>query len=482
MPELPTQISLPQPQPLSTRDLLVNWHPASQMRDYQAFAPMQITSAKGSRLTLADGSELLDAISSWWCKSLGHGHPHLLTALQNQAQQFEHVIFANTTHENAVNLSERVLAMANGLPESAWGPDAAPGRQPGHFGKVFYGDSGSCAVEIAMKMALQSQAQRGQTQRTQFASFANGYHGETTGTMSVGDYDIAISPFKSMLFPATLIGNLPYRSGPDDPLWQDASNQWPAIESQLDEVKNNLAAILYEPIMQGAGSMKLYSPDLLARLRTWAKANNVYLIADEIAAGMGRCGGMLASHLTKSQADSTDLVLPDFAVLSKGITGGVLPLSLVLTTDEIYNHFDADYHEHKAFMHSNTYTGHALAIAVALAALDVYANENILDHVAAVGPRLKQSMDQLAASCDYLHNPRGCGMMAAIDIRNPDGSNLDPSKRTGYNIYQHAIKRGALLRPLVDTMYLLPPLNTTASDIEAMIAILKDSLDDVMGK
>ena len=169
------------------RDLRVFWHPASQMRDYQDLPPLEITGAHGCRLQLADGRTVLDAISSWWCKSLGHGHPHVRAALEAQLARFEHVIAAGTTNEPLVRLCERLLAMANGLPASAWGASAPAGRQPGHFGKVFLADNGFTGVEIALKMALQAQAQRGQPARTRFAALANGYHGETVGALSVGD-------------------------------------------------------------------------------------------------------------------------------------------------------------------------------------------------------------------------------------------------------------------------------------------------------
>ena len=179
------------------------WHPCGQMRDYDDFPPLEIVSARGSRLRLADGREILDAISSWWCKALGHGHPVLIEALREQAAAFEHVITANTTSAPLVRLCERLLAAANGAPAAAWGRDAPAGRSSGHFGKVFLADNGSTAVEIALKMALQAQAQRGQPGRTRFAAFTNGYHGETVGALSVGDCDLYASPYRGLLFPVT---------------------------------------------------------------------------------------------------------------------------------------------------------------------------------------------------------------------------------------------------------------------------------------
>jgi adenosylmethionine---8-amino-7-oxononanoate aminotransferase len=460
---------------LVARDLAVFWHPCSQMRDYREFPPLVVTAARGTRLRLDDGREVLDAISSWWCKALGHGHPRLAAALRAQQDAFEHVITANTTSAPLVRFCERLLAVANGLPPSAWGPGAPTGRAPGHFGKVFLADNGSTAVEIALKMALQAQAQRGAPRRTRFAAFENAYHGETAATLSVGDLDLYAAPYRALCFPVERLRGLPYRSGPHDPSWFDAGEAWPAIEGALAPHADTLAAIVYEPVLQAAGGMLFYSPDLLRRLRTWADAHGVYLIADEIAAGMGRTGAMLASHLAGPGA------LPDFAALSKGLTGGVLPLSAVLTTDAIYDLFDADYLEGRAFLHSNTYTGNALGVAVANAVLDVFAADDILGRVAALAPRLRAALEGVATSRPVLRNVRACGMVAAVDVRESDGRARDPRPRTGYAIYREAVRRGALLRPLGDTMYLYPPLTVTEAEIDEMAAILAASVDAVLG-
>ena len=463
------------PSDLVARDLAAFWHPCSQMRDYRDFPPLEVVGARGARLRLADGREILDAISSWWCKALGHAHPRLGAALREQQEAFEHVITANTTSAPLVRLCERLLAAANGDPPEAWGAGAPPGRRAGHFGKVFLADNGSTAVEIALKMALQAQAQRGAPARTRFAALENGYHGETVGALSVGDLELYAAPYRSLCFPVQRLRALPYRSGPLDPFWHDAGEAWPAIERALDAEADTLAAIVYEPVLQAAGGMLLYSPDLLRRLRAWSDAHGVYLIADEIASGMGRLGAMLASHLGGAGA------LPDFVALSKGLTGGVLPLSAVLTTDAVYDLFDADYAAGRAFLHSNTYTGNALGVAVANAVLDVFAADDLLGRVAALGPRLRASLEAVAAKRPYLRDLRACGMVAAVDVRAADGSARDPARRTGYAIYREAVGRGALLRPIGDTMYLFPPLTVTPEEIDEMTAILADSIDAVVG-
>jgi adenosylmethionine-8-amino-7-oxononanoate aminotransferase len=468
---------------LVARDLDVFWHPCTQMRDHRALPPLEVARARGCRLELADGRVLLDAISSWWCKALGHGHPRLSAALRGQLEAFEHVMAAGFTHAPLVRLCERLCALANGLPPAAWGPGAPAGRVPGHFARVFLADNGSTGVEIALKLALQAQAQRGQPRRTRFAAFANGYHGETVGALSVGDLGLYGAPYAPLTFPVTKLAPLPYRGGPADPRWLDPEPEWSQLEAALAPLAGTLAAIVYEPVLQGAGGMRLYSPALLARLAAWARAHDVYLIADEIAAGMGRLGAMLATHLAAAPARLSDVlpdVLPDMAVLSKGLTGGFLPLSAVLTTDAVYRLFDADYLERKAFLHSNTYTGHALAVAVALAALDAYADEDVLGQVARNGAVLHGLMAELVARRPDLTNLRAAGMMAAVDMAGPGGQPLDPRRRTGFAVHGHALRRGALLRPLGDTVYLFPPLNTPPEDLAAMVDILADSTRAVL--
>jgi adenosylmethionine-8-amino-7-oxononanoate aminotransferase len=257
----------------------------------------------------------------------------------------------------------------------------------------------------------------------------------------------------------------------------DPEPEWSAIERQLAPLADTLCAIVYEPVLQGAGGMLIYSPALLARLRAWATEHQVLLIADEIAAGLGRVGAMLASHL----AGPLPAVLPDFAVFSKGLTGGFLPLSAVLTTQAIYQLFDADYFDRKAFLHSNTYTGNALGVAAALAALEAYAEEDVLGAVARGGAVMAACLGDLVDARPVLRNLRQVGMVAAVDLTTGDapGTRLDPRARTGYRVYAEAQRRGALLRPLGDTMYLFPPLNTAPADLRAMVDILGQSIDAV---
>jgi adenosylmethionine---8-amino-7-oxononanoate aminotransferase len=465
---------------LIERDLRVFWHPCSQMRDYRSLPPLEVVGAQGCRLHLADGRVIYDAISSWWCKSLGHGHPHLRQAIRDQLDTFEHVIVAGLTHAPLVSLCERLLALANGLPATSYGPAAPPGRPPGHFGRVFLADNGSTGVEIALKMALQAQAQRGRAGqgRTSFAALANGYHGETVGALSVGDLGLYGDPFRALTFPVHRLQPLPYRSGPGDPRWMDPEPEWSQLAPLLDRLAPSLAAVVYEPVLQAAGGMRLLSPALLGRLAAWARQHDVYLIADEIAAGMGRVGAPLATHLA-AEGDPAG-VLPDFVVLSKGLTAGFLPLSAVLTTDAVHDLFDADYFDRRAFLHSNTYTGNALGVAAALAALDVYTQEDVVGQVRARATLLAREMLALVQGRPFLANLRSVGLVAAVDLVSPGGAPLDPRARTGYRVYAEGLRRGALLRPLGDTMYLFPPLTTGPEDLRAMVGLLGESLDAVL--
>ncbi|MEM6755891.1 MAG: adenosylmethionine--8-amino-7-oxononanoate transaminase [Planctomycetota bacterium] len=454
---------------LADRDLAVLWHPCAQMRDYQAFPPLHVVGAEGSLLHLADGATLLDCFSSWWCKSLGHRHPAILAGIAEQMEHFEHVVLANTTNEPVVRLCETVLRRAN------------EGAAAEHFAKVFLADNGSTAVEVALKMALQAQHQRGQTQRTHFVALENAYHGETTGCLSVTDLPLYAAPYDPIRFACTFLTGVPYRSGPSDPRWLDGADEWPAIEAQLAPLTDTTAAVIVEPVMQGAGGMILYSPDLLSRLRAWCDAHGVYLIADEIAAGSYRLGQFLASTL------APDRPLPDFACLSKGLTAGTLPLSAVLTTQPIYELFDADYHTHCAFMHSNTYTGNALAVAAANAALNAYLDDDIPARADRLTAELTARVADVADRINAANLPltcrkvRGLGGLAALSLAAADRSPLPAEARTGYQVYRHAVRRGALLRPLGDTLYLLPPLNTPDDQLDRMAAIMHEAIRDVAG-
>lgn len=442
---------------LIEKDLRHVWHPCSQMKDYERFPPIQISEAKGSYLITADGKRIIDAISSWWCKSLGHAHPRISTAVKKQMEKYEHIIMANTCNETLVELSERLAKLAPGLD------------------RVFYVDNGSTAVEVAIKMSLQSNAQTGRAKRTRFASLKNGYHGETILTLAAGDCDLYSSPYAPLMPKIATIADIPYVSGEDDPLWKKMPDEnWAKIRKALDSEVETLSGIIFEPILQGAGGMKVYSPDLLRRLSKWAKNNDVHLIADEIMTGFGRTGKALAIDHAG--------ITPDFICLSKGLTAGWGPMAVVLTSDDIYNAFYDDYASGKAFMHSNTFCGHALAAAAALEAMTIYEDENTFANVAEKSRELRAKMQTIADNTGALINVRGVGFAIAADIIDPNTEKSFPSEfRTGYKCYQKAVELGVLLRPLGDTIYFLPPLNTPDQVLDDMAEIAEKALTATLG-
>ena len=424
---------------LINRDLQHIWHPCSQMKDYLSFPPLVVSKAYGPFIELDNGRRLIDAISSWWCKSLGHNHPRLKKALYTQLDRFEHVIFANSTHEVIVQLSEKLARLSPGL------------------NKVFYASEGSSAVEISLKMALHAQKIKGFSQRTQFTALQNGYHGETFMALGLSDLGIYRQPYESQLIKPQFICNIPYVTSRDDRLWQDCSDYWPAIEKQLAQQADTLAAIIVEPIIQGAGGMLLYSQDFLRRLRKWTQEQGIYLIADEIMTGLGRTGFALACEHAQIQAD--------FICLSKGLTSGWLPMSAVLTRTEIYHLFYDDYSIEKNFLHSHTFSGNALAAAVALECLTVLEEENIYLEVQKKEPILKTLMQEVANRTGKLTNIRTIGAIVAADLVLTEEQK---NQRIGYQIFQEAVKLGAWLRPLGNTLYWLPPLNTDIAVLETL--------------
>lgn len=436
---------------LINRDRRHIWHPCSQMKDYESFLPLIISKAYGSYIELKDGRRIIDAISSWWCKSLGHNHPRLKAALKAQLECFEHVIFANSTYEIIIQLSERLGQLCSGLD------------------KVFYASEGSSAVEIALKMSLHAQQLLGQKQRTQFTSLQNGYHGETFMALGLSDLGLYRQAYETHLIQPNFIQNIPYVHSTSDPFWNDCSAAWPGIEKQLEKQAVNLAAIIVEPIVQGAGGMKIYSQDFLRRLRKWTQAHGIYLIADEIMTGLGRTGRALACEHAQ--------IKPDFICLSKGLTSGWLPMSAVLTHTNIYELFYDDYSSGKSFLHSHTFSGNALAAAVALECLTILEEEEIVKQVRNNEIILKKLMLEVSDKTERLTNIRGIGAIIAADLKLTE---KEKNQRIGYQIFQQALKLGAWLRPLGNTIYWLPPLNISLSTLEDLCNITKISIKRIL--
>lgn len=427
---------------LIKRDLQHIWHPCTQMKDFEYYPPLVINKAKGSYLYTNKGP-IIDAMASWWCKSLGHGHPAVISAIQNQLNHFEHVIAANTTHPNLVELGEKLASITK--------------KQ-----QLFFACDGSSAVEIAMKLAIHANQIKGKNERNGFVALENSYHGETLGTLSVSDLGLYKKPYEEFGVRCHFIKSVPYVSEQTDPLWFDANQYWLDTFAMLEKIKTKVCAIIVEPLIQGANGMRCYSADFLKKLASWAKNNDIYLIADEIMTGLCRTGEWLASYHADVEAD--------IICLSKGLTSGTLPLSCVLIDKMIYDLFYDDYEHGKSFLHSHTYSGNALAVSAALATIKTMEEENIKEQVARLGQFMRQQFDQIASISGKLRNVRSLGAMVAADLI-PNGH-----PRLGNELYKAAIERGALLRPLGNTLYWLPPLNTSHQTIENLAEITLNSI------
>jgi len=419
------------------------WHPASQMKDFAAYPPLVVNLARGSYLYTNRGP-IIDAISSWWCKSLGHGDTRIISAIQAQLTKFEHIIGANTTNAHIVALAEMLAEIT--------------GNQ-----HVFFASDGSSAVEIAMKIALQAAVIQGSTERNQFIALKNSYHGETLGTLAVSDLNRYKQPFAALNLNCHFLQNVPYVNGTNDPLWSSCETAWEDTLLELEKIKEKVCAILVEPIVQGAAGMLCYSSDFLARLAKWAKLNNIYLIADEIMTGFCRTGQWLAAH----HAD----IQPDLICLSKGLTSGTMPLSCVTISHEIYELFYDEFEHNKAFLHSNTYSGHALGVRAALATIQTMRSENINHKSQKLGAYMRQCFTEIATQTDKIQNIRSIGAIVAGDL-----VNFSSTPRIGYELQQIALAKGALLRPIGNTIYWLPPLTTDNQTIDKLAQITMESI------
>ena len=440
---------------LLRRDRQRLWHPAAQMRTYAEDPPLIVERAEGGWLHTADGRRVYDGISSWWCKALGHRHPRLLARMQAQLERFEHHILAGATNEAAVGLIERWLVHAN-RPHAGW------------FSCGFYADNGSTGVEVALKMAVQWQAQQGRPGRSGLATLEGAYHGETIGALSLTDQPRYAAAFAPLLFPVHRLRGLPLRAGEHDPAWQDAAAEWPALAAQLDPLAGRLAAVVVEPVMQGAAGIRFHSPDLIRRLRGWCDAHGVLLIADEIAAGCWRLGQPLACQHAG--------VLPDLAVLAKGFTAGAVPGSLVLARACISEGFDGTWDSGRAFLHSNTFAGNALAVAAGHALLDAVELDALAEGLPERARALRAHLDAIAARHAGVRGVRACGMAGAITLCRRDGSDEDPAQRRAWRTHRAALELGALLRPMGDSMYLMPPLNAGLDELAGLAGVLDRAL------
>ncbi len=438
---------------LAQRDLACIWHPCTQMKDHETLPLIETVRGEGVWVEDSAGKRYLDIISSWWVNLFGHSHPYIAEALHRQAQTLEHVIFAGHTHEPAVTLAERLLKLA-----------------PPGFGKVFFADNGSAAVEVALKMSFHYWRNRGQT-RTRFIHLSNAYHGETLGALSVGDVALYKETYEPLLLDAIRV------PGPDDYLREAGESPAEHARRRLDDMRaaleqhaNEVSAIIVEPLIQCAGHMRMYDPSYLSGLRALCDEFDVHLIADEIAVGFGRTGTLFACEQAA--------IRPDYLCLSKGLTAGWLPLAVVLTTDAVYDAFYDEYQTLRAFLHSHSYTGNPLACAVANATLDLFEQQDTVRANRALSARMAQAAAPLAEH-PHVADIRQHGMTLAIEMVRDKATRepYDWKERRGLRVYRHGLERGALLRPLGNVVYWMPPYVISEDEIDWIGQVTREGID-----
>lgn len=438
---------------IRARDLAVLWHPTTQMKDHEWLPLLPVRRGAGVWLEDFEGNRYIDAISSWWVNLFGHAHPHISAAVARQAQQLEHVILAGVTHEPAVELAERLVALT-----------------PPGLDRVFYADSGSGAVEIALKMSFHYWRNRGEASRKRFVTLTNSYHGETLGTLAVGDAGLFKEAYEPLLMEA-IFAPSPECSGIDPAQWDaHAARRLDELEAVLRANEGEVCAVIIEPLVQCAGGMRMYPPSWIRGLRAVCDRHRVHLIADEIAVGFGRTGTLFACE----QAG----VSPDFMCLSKGLTGGYLPMSAVMTTNRIYGAFYDEYTSLRGFLHSHSYTGNALACAAALATLELFEASDVLADNRRTAALMRAAVEPLE---DHPHvgEIRQTGMILALEMV-ADRERMtawDWRERRGMRVYAHALDNGVLLRPIGNVVYFMPPYVINESEIAQMVDVAAAGID-----
>ncbi len=440
------------------KDLEYIWHPCSQMKDYEELAPIVIDHGKGVKLYDIEGKEYIDIVSSWWCNLLGHSNEKINNKIKNQLDKIEHVIFANFTHKPAIELCDR---LSKKLPEGLC--------------KFNFSDNGSAAVECALKMSFQYHYQTGHPEKIRFMCFTDGYHGETIGALSVGSLDLYAKIYNPLLIDTIRVQAPDCYRCPYGKCRDNCNIEcFEKAEKAFAEFGNETSAFIVEPILQGSAGMKIYPAKYLKKLRALCDKYNVNLIADEIAAGYGRTGKMFAVN----HAD----ISPNIMTVSKGLTGGYMPMAITITTQKIYDAFYSEYNDGKAFMHSHTYSGNPLGCTAALAVLDVLDEENILEKAQDMAPYLNNKLKETFLNHKNVGEIRSIGLINAIElvIDKKTKEEFDSKDRIGYQIYKKALQEGLLLRPLENVLYFNPPLTITKEEIEEAIIRMEKALEKIL--
>lgn len=418
---------------LADKDHRYLWHPFTQMQEWMADEPVIIESGEGAILRDIHGNEYIDANASIWTNLHGHQHPKITQAIKDQLDRIAHSSFLGLSNVPAIELAEKLIQIA-------------PRSDAPTLSRIFYSDDGSTAVEVAIKMALQYWQHEKQPKRTKFVAFADAYHGDTLGAVSVGGIDLFHAAFKPLLFDVIRVNEL----------------------SQLRGVMNDtVAAVVIEPLIQGAAGMKLWPRGLLRELRQMCDETGALLIADEVMTGFGRTGKMFACE--------HEGVVPDLMAVAKGLTGGYLPLAATLTTEEVFSAFLGDYSEFKTFFHGHSYTGNQLGCAAALANLQVFEEEKTLEKLSALSAQLSAGLERIR-TLPHVAEVRQIGFIAALEL-----GPYALTDRVGHKVCLEMRKRGVLTRPLGNVVPIMPPYCVTEAQLERVLAVLAESIREVVG-
>ena len=419
------------------------WHPYTQMKDFEEMDPLFVERGDGVFLFDVHGKAYYDTISSWWCITHGHNHPYIMDAIKRQLHHLDQVHFAGTTHEPAIKTAQLLV---NALPHG--------------LDRVFFSDNGSTSVEVALKMAVQYWHLSGRPEKNTFLSLERGYHGDTIGTMGLGGVPQFKGPFDALTFDSIrLPAPYCYRCPVDKEKVTCQAECLAPLEEILQTHAHEIAAMVLEPLLMGAGGMLVYPVKYLKRLEALLKEEDIFLIFDEVATGFGRTGTMFAFEQTG--------VVPDFLCLSKGLTGGTLPLGATVTSNEVFNAFYADYIEGRTFFHGHTFTANPITTTCALASLELFHRNSVLDHVKEVSNFLQREALHFE-DLTFIGDVRGIGMVVAFEIvKDKDDKTPFPADyRAGWRVYLEGLTKGLILRPLGDVTYLFLPLSITKRQIE----------------
>lgn len=444
---------------LQELDMKYIFHPCSQMKDYEKLPPIVIKKAEGIYLEDENGKRYLDCVSSWWVNLFGHCNKRINAAIKEQIDKVEHVLFVNFSHEAAIELVQELVRVV-----------------PKGIEKFLFADNGSSSIEMALKLSFQYHQQTGKPKKKKFVSLKNAYHGETVGALGVGDIDIFTNTYRDLIKEGLKADGPDCYRCPYGKNFDSCTAQcFEKMEKLIKENHEEISAVIIEPMVQGAAGMKIYSPEYIKKLRKLTHEYDIHLIADEIAMGFGRTGKMFAMEHSGTS--------PDIMCTSKGLTAGYYPMAIVGITQDIYDAFYADYIEGKSFLHSHSYSGNPIGCRIALEVLRIFREENILKVIEEKGKYLRERAQEIFKDKYYVGEYRQIGLIGAIElVQNKEKEDFPAGERAGYEIYKIALKKGALLRPLGNTIYFMPPYIIKKEEIDRMLEICKESIEEYLEK